>query len=95
MAITLSAKKRVRQNGKRRALGRSQTNRVKNAAKRLLTALNSATAAEQQVALQAQYRATVALIQRTAGKGTIHRNKAANLVSSLTKRLHATLGAKA
>lgn len=84
MAHTLSTKKRVRQNVKLAAQNRGYKSRIRTAKKQLLESIASGKST-----VQEQLRTTVALIQRTAGKGVIHKNKAANLISELSLRANA------
>ena len=85
MAHSLSAKKRIRQNLKRRARNRARKERVKTQIKAFNATLatGDATAAEQEL------RKAVQLLDRTAAKGTIHKNAAARKRSRLTRRLNA------
>ena len=90
MAHSLSAKKRVRQNLKRRARNRSRKDQIKEQVKSFtaqLTAGKFDKAAE-------ELRKTVQKLDRIAGKGTIHKNTAARKRSRLTKRLNAARAAK-
>ena len=85
MAHSLSAKKRVRQNLKRRARNRSRKDQIKESVKGFTAALSSGTLDKAAEAL----RKTVQKMDRIAGKGTIHKNTAARKRSRLTKRLNA------
>jgi len=85
VAHSLSAKKRVRQNIKRRARNRSRKDQIKEQLKGFTTALTAGALDKAQEAL----RATVQKLDRIAGKGTIHKNAAARKRSRLTKRLNA------
>ena len=90
MAHSLSAKKRVRQNLKRRARNRARKDQIKEQVKSFtaqLTAGKFDKAAE-------ELRKTVQKLDRIAGKGTIHKNTAARKRSRLTKRLNAARAAK-
>jgi small subunit ribosomal protein S20 len=90
MAHSLSAKKRIRQNEKRRAINQNRRTAVKTAIRRFKDAVQSG---EPDAAEQAYRKATKALDQ-TAAKGTLHRNAAARRKSRLAKRLN-TLKARA
>ena len=91
MAHSLSAKKRVRQTMKRRARNRARKEQVKDQVKSFLSAL---THGDFKKAGEELNKATQKL-DRTAGKGTIHKNAAARKRSRLTKRLNAAMKAKA
>lgn len=83
MANSPQARKRARQNDKRRAQNHSQRSAMRTAVKRLLKLV---AAGDRQAAAEA-YRRTVSVIDRVAGKGLIHQNKAARLKSRLNHRL--------
>ncbi|MBS3735350.1 MAG: 30S ribosomal protein S20 [Phycisphaerae bacterium] len=83
MAHTLSAKKRIRQNAKRRSRNRRRKDQIKDAVRgfeQALTAGDHDQAAEQ---LQVCYRK----LDQVAAKGTIHKNTAARKKSRLARRL--------
>ena len=83
MAHSLSAKKRVRQNAKRRLINRARKSEIKTVIKSFETAVgsgNKKTAAE-------QYKIVVRKLDKVAAKGTIHKNRAARLKSRLVRRL--------
>ena len=85
MAHSLSAKKRIRQNIKRRGRNRWRKERVKEAIKAFEDAVvsgNAKVAAEQ---LQACYKQ----LDQVAAKGAIHKNAAARKKSRLARRLSA------
>ena len=91
MAHSLSAKKRIRQNDKRRARNRARKEVLKTELKSfnaLVTAGNVDKAAE-------QLNTVVKKLDRIASKNTIHKNTAARKRSRLTKRLHAIKAKKA
>lgn len=85
MAHSLSAKKRVRQNEKRRARNRARKDVIKTQVKSFLSALT----AGDWTKAETELRATTRKLDRVAGKGTIHKNAAARKRSRLTKRLNA------
>lgn len=90
MAHSLSAKKRVRQNLKRRARNRARKEAIKvevKAFQAALTAGDPAKAAE-------QLRKVVSRLDRVASKNTIHKNTAARKRSRLTRKLNKLLAAK-
>lgn len=85
MAHSLSAKKRVRQNAKRRLRNRAHKEGIKEQSKLFLSAL---TKGDGKVA-GVELNKTVELLDRAAAKHTIHKNTAARSRSRLTKRLNA------
>ena len=85
MAHSLSAKKRVRQNIKRRARNRARKDQIKEAVKGFTAAI---TGGKLDVAAT-ELRKAVQKLDRVATKGTIHKNTAARKRSRLTKRLNA------
>ena len=85
MAHSLSAKKRVRQSTKRKAVNRSRKSQIKTQIKRFETALASGdikTASE-------QYRLIVKKLDKAAATSTMHKKTAARKKSRLAKRLNA------
>ena len=80
MANHKATKKDVRQASKRRERNRYQGKTTRNAI-RDLKALTDPKAAGETV------KAVISRIDKLAKKGVIHKNKAANLKSSLTKRV--------
>jgi small subunit ribosomal protein S20 len=84
VAHSLSAKKRVRQNLKRRARNRARKAQVREEGKLVLAAIakGDASAAEQ------QFRKFAQRVDRVAAKGTIHKNTAARKRSRMAKRLN-------
>jgi small subunit ribosomal protein S20 len=90
VAHSLSAKKRVRQNEKRRAINRARKSMVKTQIKRFEAALVSGdlkAAAE-------QFRLTAQRLDKVASTSTMHKKTAARKKSRLAKKLNA-LKAKA
>ena len=85
MAHSLSAKKRVRQNLKRRARNRARKEIIKDSVKGFTAAITSG---KLDVAAT-ELKKVVQKLDRVAGKGTIHKNTAARKRSRLTKRLNA------
>jgi small subunit ribosomal protein S20 len=85
VAHSLSAKKRVRQNLKRRARNRARKDQIKESVKGFTAAI---TTGKLDVA-ETELRKAVQKLDRVAGKGTIHKNTAARKRSRLTKRLNA------
>ena len=90
MAHSLSAKKRVRQNLKRRARNRARKETIKESVKGFTAAI---TTGKLDVA-ETELRKAVQKLDRVAGKGTIHKNTAARKRSRLTRRFNALQKAK-
>ena len=84
MATHKSAIKRNRQNSKKRLVNQVRQTRIKTLTKDVLDAVD---AGNKQGAREALDRA-IPVIQRTASRGTIHRNTAFRKVSRLTKRVN-------
>lgn len=85
MAHSLSAKKRVRQNVRRKTLNKSRRSQVKTQVKRFEAVLsegNVATAEE-------QFRATVKKLDKAGTTSTMHKKTAARKKSRLAKKLNA------
>jgi small subunit ribosomal protein S20 len=91
VAHSLSAKKRVRQNLKRRAQNRARKVVIKEQVKSFTAAMASGDLAKAATELN---KATSAL-DRVAVKGTIHRKAASRKRSRLTKQLNAAKKAPA
>jgi small subunit ribosomal protein S20 len=85
VAHSLSAKKRIRQSLKRRALNRTRKDLLKTEIKTYLTALSGGDLKKAQTALNG----VVQRLDKVAAKGTIHKNTAARKRSRLAKRLNA------
>jgi len=85
MAHTLSAKKRVRQNIKHRALNRWRLRAMREALKSFASAIS----AGDKGAAQAAFREASKVVDRSAQKGVIHRNQAARRKSRMNARLKA------
>lgn len=85
MAHSLSSRKRVRQNAKRRLDNRARRSTIKNDMRDCLTLLHGSDAksAETRVA------ETVRRLDREANKGLIHKNAAARRKSRLARKLNA------
>lgn len=90
MAHSLSAKKRVRQNAKRRTTNRARKSQVKTQIKRFetLVADGDVNAAKEELRLVSQK------LDKTAASSTMHKRTASRKKSRLAKRLNA-LAAKA
>jgi small subunit ribosomal protein S20 len=91
VAHSLSAKKRVRQNEKRRARNRHRKTLVRDEVK----TYNAAITAGDITKAETELKKVVVLLDRTAAKKTIHKNAAARKRSRLTKRLNVLKAAKA
>lgn len=85
MPTTSSAKKRVRQNSKHRALNTWRKRQIRDQVKSFLKAIQNqdAKAAEQ------EYRKTCGILDKVSCTSTIHRNTAARRKSRLARRLNA------
>ncbi len=83
MANTQSAKKRIRQNQKRRALNRWRLRTMRSAIK----SFNQAVAAGDLEKAAETFRVASAVVDKTAQKGVIHRNQAARRKSRMSAHL--------
>lgn len=90
MANHKSAIKRAKQSELRRQRNRSQKTRMKTAIK----GLEQAVAGGNPEAIREQLKATTSMIDKTAGKGVIHKNRASRKISRLTQRINKILAAK-
>jgi small subunit ribosomal protein S20 len=84
LATHRSAIKRNRQNTKRKLVNQARNSRIKSLTKDVLTAVGSG---DEKEAKEALNRA-IPVIQRSASRGTIHRNAAFRKVSRLSKRVN-------
>ena len=84
MAQSLSAKKRVKQNAKRRAINRSRRSQVKTQIKHFEAALSSGDVE----AASEQYRLIVKKLDKSAATSTMHKRTAARKKSRLAKQLN-------
>lgn len=85
MAHSLSAKKRIRQNEKRRVVNRQRTSEVKTETKKFLSLVQQREVAGAQEQLKLVHKK----LDQVAAKGTMHANTAARTKSRLAKRLGA------
>jgi small subunit ribosomal protein S20 len=85
VAHSLSAKKRVRQNAKRRARNRARKELIKDQVK----AFNAALAGGDLNKAEQELRKATQRLDRVAAKGTIHKKTAARRRSRLTLKLNA------
>ena len=83
MAHSVSAKKRIRQNVKRRARNRRRKDQAKQTIRQFDAAVRSGDGSEAAKQLQTAYKK----LDQLAGKGTIHKNAAARKKSRLARRL--------
>ena len=84
MPNTRSAKKRVRQNERRRAINRRNLSRMRTEVKKFRTLLGDKNVEEARKVLPQVH----AIIDRSVGKGVIHLNTAARYKSRLTRHLN-------
>ena len=85
MAHSASAKKRVRQNAKRRTINRARKSQVKTLIKQFDAALTSGDAQ----AAGDQFKAITKKLDKTAATSTMHKKTAARKKSRLAKKLNA------
>ena len=85
MAHSLSAKKRVRQNAKRRRINRARKSQVKGQIKQFETALEEGNVE----AASTQLRLTAQKLDKVASTSTMHKKTAARKKSRLAKKLNA------
>lgn len=85
MPTTISAKKRVRQNAKQRAINHWRKRRIKTQIKSFLQAIQEQDLATAETA----FRKTCGILDRVACTSTLHRNTVARRKSRLARRLNA------
>ena len=85
MAHSLSAKKRIRQNLKRRAHNRARKQSIKDQVKLFITALTGGDVGK----AETEFRKVAQRLDKVAAKGTIHKNTAARRRSRMARRLNA------
>jgi len=85
MPNSRSAKKRVKQDTKRRTLNREQRSELRTQVKKL----RAAVAAGDAEASRQELRRTVKALDQAAAKGLIHKNTAARVKSRLTRSVNA------
>ncbi len=90
MASSLHRKKRIRQNVKRRANNQARRSELKTTLRKSQTAVTKPIAADTETTV----REAIALIDRLANKGTLHKNNAARKKSRLARQLNAAKAAK-
>jgi small subunit ribosomal protein S20 len=84
VAHSLSAKKRIRQNEKRRKINRARKSQVKTQIKHFETALQSG----DMEASAEQYKSVVKKLDKVAATSTMHKKTAARKKSRIAKRLN-------
>jgi small subunit ribosomal protein S20 len=89
VAHSLQAKKRVKQNAKRRTINRARKSQVKTQIKHLENTLDTGDIA----AAEEQYKLITKKLDKTAATSTMHKKTAARKKSRLAKKLN-TLKAK-
>ncbi len=85
MAHTNSAKKRIRQNERRRSMNRSRVSRIRTFVKKVEIAIASG----DREAAGAALRVAQPEVMRGVTKGVLHRNTAARKISRLARRINA------
>ncbi len=91
MAHSLSAKKRIRQDARRRLRNRDRKKILRVEVKKFTTLLDK----KDVTAAQAAVAATVSTLDRIGAKGTVHKNTIARKKSRLMKRLNSLKAGKA
>ncbi len=88
MANIASAKKRARQSARRRLHNNARRSMLRSSIRKVVDAIAKG---DKEAAADA-YQAAVPIIDRMAGKGLIHKNKAARHKSRLNARIRALAG---
>ena len=91
MTHSLQAKKRARQNAKRKTINRARKSQVKTQIKHFEAAINKGDAE----AAAEQLRLVTKKLDKTAATSTMHKKTAARKKSSLAKKLNALKAKKA
>ncbi len=81
MANHKSANKRIRSNEKKRVMNKLTSSRIKSTMKKVL-------GTEKREDVEKNYKEAVALLDKSATRGRIHRNNAARKKSQLTKHVN-------
>jgi small subunit ribosomal protein S20 len=84
MAHSLSAKKRVRQNTKKRTINRARKSVIKGQMKEA----NAAIASGDIKAAAEQFKKVIKTLDKIAATKTIHKNRAARLKSRMAKKIN-------
>ena len=87
MAQHKSAKKRIRQNDKKRIRNRHIRTTLRSTMKRFEQTLEKQNAEE----LKALVNKTISIVDTAASKGVIHKNKAARHVSQIRRKINSLL----
>jgi small subunit ribosomal protein S20 len=90
VAHSLSAKKRVRQDARKRAINRKRKSQIKTQVKHFEEALGAGDAK----AAREQYRLVVKKLDKTAATSTMHKKTAARKKSRLARRLNSLTAKK-
>ena len=90
MPTTNSAKKRHRQNTKKRAKNRAAKSMLRTQVRKVTTTV----AGGDKDAIESEFRTAVQKLDRAAAKGVIHKNAAARRKSRLAKRVNAASAAQ-
>jgi small subunit ribosomal protein S20 len=91
VAHSLSAKKRIRQNAKKRTINRARKSQVKTQIKHFEEALSGGDTES----AKEQYRLIVSKLDKTAATSTMHKKTAARKKSRLAKKLNSLKAKKA
>ena len=91
MPNSKSAEKRVRQNKKQNAVNNHRKRLIKEGTRQFMSALNAGDVVKAELEL----RSATAILDRVAGKRTIHPNTAARRKSLLARKLNALRSPKA
>ena len=86
-----SAMKRLRQSKERRLRNRARKSHMKEAIKKLRTAINDKQDPDKEKVMSL-YKAAVSTVAKTSSKGTIHSNTAARKIGRLTKAVSKVMG---
>lgn len=87
MANSLSSKKRIRQNEKRRLLNRARSSAVKTQIKKFESAVHDSSDLGQ---VETEMRLAQKKIQQLAANGVIHKKTASRKISRLTRAFNAS-----
>lgn len=87
MASHKSAKKRIRTNARKRSSNQMVESRIKTTVKKAMAAKEKETA-------EKLYKDAVAILDRSAAKGVLHKNNAARKKAALTRHLNSLQAAK-
>jgi small subunit ribosomal protein S20 len=88
VAHSLSAKKRIRQNVKRKIVNRTRAKEIKLQVRKVTEAIGERNVDK----AKTEFRAAVKKIDRIVAKGSLHKNTAARKKSRLQRRINAMAG---